>query len=56
MDNHRFPCFCLIKREEEQAREKEKAEQMKQEREILAQKEEAARQARKKVISLKMID
>ncbi|XP_070835040.1 ensconsin-like isoform X1 [Chaetodon trifascialis] len=35
-------------REEEQARERAKAEQIKQEREILAQKEEAARQARKK--------
>ncbi|KAK9534082.1 hypothetical protein VZT92_009155 [Zoarces viviparus] len=35
-------------REEEQAKERAKAEQMKQEREIFAQKEEAARQARKK--------
>ncbi|XP_044022864.1 ensconsin-like isoform X3 [Siniperca chuatsi] len=35
-------------REEEQAKERAKAEQMKQEREILAQKEEAARQERKK--------
>ncbi|XP_041810481.1 ensconsin [Chelmon rostratus] len=35
-------------REEEQAKERAKAEQIKQEREILAQKEEAARQARKK--------
>ncbi|XP_036928701.1 ensconsin isoform X1 [Acanthopagrus latus] len=35
-------------REEEQAKEREKAEQIKQEREIIAQREEAARQARKK--------
>ncbi|KAM4625068.1 uncharacterized protein map7a [Polymixia lowei] len=35
-------------REEELAREREKAEQMKREREILVQKEEAERQARKK--------
>nr|XP_046268763.1 ensconsin isoform X2 [Scatophagus argus] len=35
-------------REEEQAKERAKAEQIKQEREMLAQKEEAARQARKK--------
>ncbi|XP_068578020.1 ensconsin isoform X1 [Cebidichthys violaceus] len=35
-------------REEEQAKERAKSEQMKQEREIFAQKEEAARQARKK--------
>ncbi|XP_042357419.1 ensconsin isoform X3 [Plectropomus leopardus] len=35
-------------REEEQAKEMAKAEQMKQEREMLAQKEEDARQARKK--------
>ncbi|XP_073339227.1 LOW QUALITY PROTEIN: ensconsin [Pagrus major] len=35
-------------REEEQAKERDKAEQIKQEREIIAQKEEAARQARKK--------
>lgn len=56
MDNHYFPCFCPIQREEEQAKERAKEEQMKQEREILAQKEEAARQARKKVTSLKMFD
>lgn len=49
-----FPFFVLhcIQREEEQAREMAKAERMKQERELLAQKEEAARQARKKVKSL----
>lgn len=35
-------------REEELAKERERAEQLKQEREILAQKEEAERQARKK--------
>ncbi|XP_068437191.1 ensconsin [Clinocottus analis] len=35
-------------REEEQAKERAKAEQLKQEREILGQKDEAARQARKK--------
>ncbi|XP_074548723.1 ensconsin isoform X2 [Halichoeres trimaculatus] len=35
-------------REEEQAKERAKAEQLKQERELIAQKEEAARQARKK--------
>ncbi|XP_029317272.1 ensconsin isoform X2 [Cottoperca gobio] len=35
-------------REEEQAKEKAKAEQIQQEREIIAQKEEAARQVRKK--------
>ncbi|XP_022605890.1 ensconsin-like isoform X2 [Seriola dumerili] len=35
-------------REEEQAKERAKAEQIKQEREILAQKEDAERQARKK--------
>lgn len=58
MDNHCFSfffaCFCLIQREEEQAKEREKAEQIRQEREILAQKEEAARQARKKVTTMKM--
>ncbi|XP_029685486.1 ensconsin isoform X1 [Takifugu rubripes] len=35
-------------REEEQARERARAEQLRQERELLAQKEDAARQARKK--------
>ncbi|CAG13178.1 unnamed protein product, partial [Tetraodon nigroviridis] len=35
-------------REEEQARERARAEQVRQERELLAQKEDAARQARKK--------
>lgn len=39
-----------MQREEEQAKEREKAEQMKKEREILAQKEDAERQARKKVM------
>lgn len=38
-----------MQREEEQAKERAKAEQIKQEREILAQKEEAERQVRKKV-------
>lgn len=57
MENHSFHPFfclvsCLIQRVEEQAKEREKAEQIKQEREIIAQKEEAARQARKKVESV----
>lgn len=43
------PVFWLYQREEEQARERAKAEQLRQERELLAQKEDAARQARKKV-------
>lgn len=38
-----------MQREEELAKERARAEQMKQEREIAAQKEEAERQARKKV-------
>lgn len=41
--------FDCIKREEEQARERARAEQLRKERELLAQKEDAARQARKKV-------
>ncbi|XP_020483525.2 ensconsin isoform X3 [Labrus bergylta] len=44
----REAALLLKQREEEQAKEKAKAEQLKQERELLAQKEEAARQARKK--------
>lgn len=36
-------------REEEQAREKQKSDKIKQDRDILAQKEEVDRQARKKV-------
>lgn len=48
--------FWSIQREEEQAREREKAEQIRQERELLAQKEEAARQARKKVTSMNTCD
>lgn len=38
-----------MQREEELAKEQARAEQLKQEREMLAQKEEAERQARKKV-------
>lgn len=54
---HRELClFWSIQREEEQAREREKAEQIRQERELLAQKEEAARQARKKVTSMNTCD
>lgn len=48
--------FWSTQREEEQAREREKAEQIRQERELLAQKEEAARQARKKVTSMNTCD
>ncbi|XP_060918964.1 ensconsin isoform X3 [Labrus mixtus] len=44
----REAALLLKQREEEQAKERAKAEQLKQERELLAQKEEAARQARKK--------
>lgn len=44
-----FMRLCLMKREDELAKERERAEQMKQEREIIAQKEEAERQERKKV-------
>lgn len=40
-----------MQREEEQARERAKAEQIRQERELLAAKEEAARQVRKKVMT-----
>lgn len=42
-------CTFAKQREEEQAKERAKAEQLKQERELVAQKEDAARQARKKV-------
>uniref|UniRef100_A0A3B3UTR9 Microtubule-associated protein 7a n=1 Tax=Poecilia latipinna TaxID=48699 RepID=A0A3B3UTR9_9TELE len=50
---HRFHLFIRVRmlfaqREEELAKERARAEQMKQEREIAAQKEEAERQARKK--------
>lgn len=41
--------MLFTQREEELAKERARAEQMKQEREITAQKEEAERQARKKV-------
>lgn len=44
-----FACFWLYQREEEQARERARAEELRKERELLAQKEDAARQARKKV-------
>lgn len=40
-----------MQREEEQARERAKAEQIRQERELLAAKEEEARQVRKKVMT-----
>lgn len=40
-----------LQREEEQARERAKAEQIRQERELLAAKEEEARQVRKKVMT-----
>lgn len=41
--------YPSVQREEELAKEQARAEQLKQEREMLAQKEEAERQARKKV-------
>lgn len=43
--------FWSTQREEEQARERAKAEQIRQERELLAAKEEEARQVRKKVMT-----
>lgn len=47
--------YLSMQREEELAKERARAEQLKQEREILAQKEEADRQARKKVTNLSVI-
>lgn len=45
-------CFCVcLQREEELAKERAQAEQTKKERETAAHKEEAERQARKKVRS-----